>query len=266
MRGLHSKEIDRIMSASPAFANAAKATRKFLNTRNAAKTQCGVVAEKTQQVLRQIRKEGMQGVGDLNTFLAKNNVVVEAPHGAVFALNIILHVFVLFLALTLLYIFVISPLESKTLQNEVDEKLVEALQTTVQSTSPKQQKSVGEAMYVAMPVLNRLAETYSQPDTQRQQHNKDVFVRAGLIALFLGILFAIVICILASCKVKLKSHVLHVLLENLVIFAIIGVVEFMFFQFVAKKFVPTMPSQLGSNALKAAQQAFTVTSAAPSSV
>lgn len=251
-----------IEEETPAFIKAAQESRKFLNRPNRVlkQTQCDVVAERTQQVLRKIREEGLHGVDSLNTFLAKNKVTVEAPHGAIFALNVILHVFVLFLALTLLYIFVISPLESKTLQEEVDEKLVDALQTTMQKATPEQQKDIGEAMYVVLPLLNRAAMVYSQPDDHQKQNNKNVFIRAGLIAGFLGLLFIIIAGVLASCKVNLKSHVGHILLENLIIFAIIGVVEFMFFQFVAKKFVPTMPSQLGNDALKAAQNEFTVPS------
>lgn len=223
------------------------------------KTKCDVLAEETLHILRTIRKEGLEGVGELNSYLKKNHITVEAPHGAVFALNIILHVFVLFLALTMLYIFVISPLESSTLQGEVDDKLTEALQSTWNATNPEAQTVIGNAIYVAMPALDRAALVYSKPDEKRKANNQNVFIRAGLISFFLLVLFIIVAAVLASCHVNLASHIKHVLGENAIIFIIIGVVEFMFFTFVAKKFVPTMPSQLGTDALNAARQVFSTT-------
>ena len=148
---------------------------------------------------RLLRETGSEGIGNLNSFHAKKTM----------------------LALRLLYIFVIPPLESSTSQKEVDEKLVEAFQTTVQSAAPEQQRMLGEALYATKPVLNRFAQTYSKPDSKQKELSKDVFIRAGIIPSFLGSYS------LSKPEISRATCVVR----NLVIFAIM----YMFFQFVAKK-------------------------------
>jgi hypothetical protein len=243
-------------TSKTAIVDLAVHTNEYLKTPTPALAAATNLAREDMGVLKRLRVDSFKGADTLNSFLSDNKMAVQPSRGAAFALNIIFHMFVLFFALTFLYVAVISPLETRQLQKEVDEKLTEGMLNTLESLDPKTKVAFVQALKAGAPLLQKARTMYTGGDTARATHNSTVFGNAWTVVAGLGIIFLVVVCVIAASKVRVGHMLAHIFAENAIIFAIIGIVEFSFFTLVAKKFVPVMPSQLGANALDAAKQAF----------
>jgi hypothetical protein len=204
-------------------------------------------------------------VNHVNTYLKQAGFPVKPPTASMFALDMIFHVLVLFTALTLLYTFVIAPMESSSLQREVNENLQSVVTAAFARATPAQQRNVTVALQEAAPLLQRMQTAYAKPSELRTQHNQGVFGSAWAIVALLAIVFVVVIGVLAQSKVTMAKSVSSVVFENLILFAVVGAVEFMFFHFIASQYVPVMPSQLGQNVVSAMQASLGVTKPSPAS-
>ena len=171
-------------------------------------------------------------------------------------LNVTLHAFILFLALTVLYIKVIAPMESRTLLKEVNGKMNKIVLNVVKNMPKEEQAAFVFTLREATPLLKKAAGLYVASDTTRASQNKSVFGTAWAIISLLAVVFVLTASILAITGYDIKKPVLHIFIENVLIFLIIGGIEASFFLFIAKKFVPIAPSQLGQNALFSATKAF----------
>ena len=193
---------------------------------------------------------------ELRDVLQQSNVRINPPPGAAFALNIIVHVFLLFLALTLLYKYVVAPMESGALQGEVNDNIKNSIVTQYSTLPEAQKEKLGGSLQAARPFLEKLETSYATDDPLRVLNNKTVFSYAWIIIAGLALLLVVVLSVFAACKVSIGRTFLHVLMENAIIFTVIGVIEYSFFKLVATKFIPVMPSQLGKNALQALKESF----------
>lgn len=245
------------MASEPAIAGVIHRGNRLLSAPVRATPQrCLRVVDRYNQVFTEMRPLAEEGTNHMNSFLRKNGYPVNPPNGATFTLNVIFHVFVLFIALTVLYITVIAPLESKTLQKEVDEKLQASIREAFQNADPDTRKKLHEGLAFARPQLERLSKRYDGEDPCRVAHNKSVFASAWGIVMVLGLVWVVTIAVLAASGVSMGKPVAHIVFENLIIFAIVGGVEFAFFKLVASKFVPVMPSQLAKDSVAALQSSF----------
>jgi hypothetical protein len=177
---------------------------------------------------------------------------VAPPAGAAFALNLLLHVFVFFVVLTVLYTTVISPMESKTLASQVRDKLGQGMAGAVAGVSP----ATAAALVAALPVLKRLQAITPTTDPVRTEHNTLVLATAWSIAAGLGLAFVVTAGVLGASRVRLGPAMAHVFAENAVLLVILGAVEAGFFLTVASKYVPVAPSVLADTAVTTLQQAF----------
>jgi hypothetical protein len=97
--------------------------------------------------------------------------------------------------------------------------------------------------YINRHVINNLIEQNSQPDIIVLRNNKTIIYIAMYIA---SCLFILSIALTISFKFTYPEHVSvsHILIENLLIFSIIGYVEYWFFTTYAFKYSPLLPSEL----------------------
>jgi hypothetical protein len=230
---------------------------------SAATGQCAQPLSQLKSVFTELRSRSNSGVNHVNTYLKASGFPVKPPTASTFALDMIFHVFVLFTALTLLYTFVIAPMESGSLQKEVDSNLQQVVSAGYANATPTQQADVSRALQSVSPLLMRLQASYAKPSALRTEHNAAVFGSAWAIVALLGIVFVVVVAVLAQSKVTVGKSTANVVFENLILFAVVGAVEFMFFHFIASQYIPVMPSQLGENVVSALQSS--LAAAAPSS-
>ena len=70
-----------------------------------------------------------------------------------------------------------------------------------------------------------------------------------------GVWPGIVVLLLAG-GVNMGRSVAEIIFENLIIFAIVGAAEYIFFKLVSVKYIPIMPSELGKDAVSALKETF----------
>lgn len=155
-----------------------------------------------------------------------------------FSMNLFVHVIFLFTILSVLFIFIISKLSSESINNE----LIDIINDNVNDHYKKlneEQKDTFRNLLNVMP-LDKLSRFYSQPEKVRETNNKHVFTSMKL-TLFLLLILLVIIVIVARLlchRIPMK----HIIIENIIIFSGIGLVEFLFFKNIVLKYVPVKPS------------------------
>ncbi len=176
------------------------------------------------------------------------------------ALNISLHVFILFVFLVVFYFVYAEGLEQKSINRE----LHSVINSQVNSVLDSFKKASGSKSDLAkrfvpsrqslQKISDRL-ETESK-DTEKtewiKKNNMDLKTTAVIIALGLCLLF-FVQWIIYRFVFKRDIHMKHVLIENLVLFSIIGGIEYLFFTKIATHFVPVMPDTLSTSVVDRVQ-------------
>jgi hypothetical protein len=186
-------------------------------------------------------------------------------------LNIILHVFILFTFLTIFFFTTASKLAKQTVKNEFSNEIGNAINTHFDNLNDNSKQIV--ALTVKSTDINRIKKLYSKEEPCIAEHNQWVFSTSVMICILLFITFCVVTWLIYSYeqggnsgsgkgrKTKGSSSETSIslsslLLENFFTFAIIGVVEVLFFMMIAFKFVPTSPSTLTSTIITTLNENF----------
>ena len=179
---------------------------------------------------------------------------MKPPHGAELSFNLLLHTFVFFVVLTVLYITVISPMESKALAKEVKHAAEEGVQALLARVA--RDPAEVAALRAMLPALEKLQQISPTQDDVRILHNQNVIASAWVIAGALGLAFFVAACVMAASRMKLGGTMAHVFAENAILLTILGAVEGGFFMAVARRYVPVMPSVLATSAVETLQRNF----------
>ena len=83
---------------------------------------------------------------------------------------------------------------------------------------------------------------YSKEDPRRQINNEDIFYYLNVVNVLLVIILLIFTIYLVSTKQIQMFDIVEILLENIITFLLLGMIEIAFFLNVALKFIPTKPS------------------------
>lgn len=168
------------------------------------------------------------------------------------AFDILIHVSILALVLTVFFWTVIQPIAKRA----IDKELTKGIQTIFDKINiqiPENQSFVKSAACVALEELNT---KYSKPDVATESKNKWLL---GANIMAVCILFATLagawLTLFYSCKKKVSLGLL--IGENILLFGIIGLVEAAFFIFAAQKFIPVPPSTMGTTFIKKMQEKLT---------
>ena len=155
--------------------------------------------------------------------------------------SLIFHALFLFMALSLLYIFVVSKIESKAFRNEIGSQIKNnLLQQLSKNDTNGNFKKVLQANSNS---LEKLTKYYSSETKETIAYNnglKNMMILIVIIFVLSIILPYLFLRFTCNYKVPLGS----IILENVILFIFIGVFEVFFFLKIASKFVPTPPSTL----------------------
>lgn len=197
------------------------------------------------RALLTLRESSEEGTHSVSKYLKQSGYPVRLGKWTAFTLNVIFHVFVLFFALTMLYIFVVGPQERSSLQKQFDNQVQAALKQGLVSGDAASGGALKTALKDATPALEVLAQTYSTPNQAVKEHNWGVFAVAFGVVAVLAITFAATVLFLRyGAGIPMATVVAHIGFENLILFAIIGIAEFLFFKLVASKYIPILPSTM----------------------
>jgi hypothetical protein len=156
-----------------------------------------------------------------------------------FTLNIVLHISILFLILSLFFIFYVSKLIKKKIDQELSGIIQNYFDKSFESLNPVEQKLI-KITLKDIPFDN-LIKLYSQPDKKVETYNRWLFIMLIAVNIFFFIFIIILISspyLICNKSVPIKN----ILLENITIFVFVGIVELLFFKFVALKYIPAPPS------------------------
>ena len=155
--------------------------------------------------------------------------------------SLIFHALFLFVALSLLYVFIISKMETQAFKDEIGSQIVNNLpQQLAKQDKGKKLKLV---LNSSSNSLDKLDKYYDQQTKETIAYNNGLknmmvlIVIIFILSITLPYLFLRFTC---NYKVPLGS----IILENIILFIFIGLFEVFFFLKIARKYIPTPPSKL----------------------
>jgi hypothetical protein len=176
--------------------------------------------------------------------------------------DIFVHVIILLGILLSFFVLVISKLETKELTgqitNQIDTNLPK-LYNDINKSSPNNAfqtlaKSLNKGGDKS--ILSVMERYYDKPDAATESENSMPILGALIVLLSLtGGLFAIWAVLKYSCNKCIPLG--GIIFENIVLFGCIGVIEILFFNFIASKYVPTLPSYFVNETLESMKRKFT---------
>jgi len=163
--------------------------------------------------------------------------------------NILLHVFILFGILSLIFWFVISKLEKYSINNELNNNINNYFNNLKEKLSPAEKDDASIFLNNNNSLLNSLNNMYSKPDSMNENSNswlqKTNFLYAFIIFF---ILVSILLTIKYVCNIN-NFPLLGIIKENIVLFLGIGIIEVLFFLNIGSKYIPTKPSSILQNTI-----------------
>lgn len=169
-------------------------------------------------------------------------------------LDILIHVFILSSILSIFFFVVIAPLEKNSLENEVNDNIEDGMKCLMKklyeandaaSQGVKLKSLLKDDTTPATPNLNKIMEKlkiyYKGENQVNATYNKGLKTSLLIVLLFL-LASIIVIYILFKRSCGKCPKILPLIGENLLLFAIIGIIEYMFFIKIASKYIPIKPS------------------------
>lgn len=145
-----------------------------------------------------------------------------------FVINLVVHSLFLFAFLTAFYFLYGSKVAENGFKNNIHNVIVK-----------QSQRFKGYSSTLENVPLDRLESYYSShPDEYVTEHNMWVrYLAYGIIALFVVVLFLISYILHSVCGICINFKT--IILENVIVFACIGIIEYLFFTRVAQKYSPS---------------------------
>ena len=156
-----------------------------------------------------------------------------------FNINLIIHVLILFTFLLMFFMFYISRLERDTFKEQIHDIIDTNLSNVLNTLNEGDKTELKNALkLLPYDTLNKL---YSKASTDISEHNKWLFRIAGMgVAVLIIAIIAIIFTLKYSCNQCVSWG--PIILENVVIFSFVGLIEYMFFTRIISKYTPAPPS------------------------
>jgi hypothetical protein len=176
--------------------------------------------------------------------------------------DIFVHVIILLGILLSFFVLVISKLETKELTGQITNQIgtnLPKLYNDINNSSPDNAfqtliKSLNKGGDKS--ILSVMERYYDKPDAATESENSIPILGALIVLLSLtGGLFAVWAVLKYSCNKCIPLG--RIIFENIVLFGCIGIIEILFFNFIASKYVPTLPSYFVNETLESMKRKFT---------
>lgn len=157
-------------------------------------------------------------------------------------LDVVFHVAILFTALVLLLQFIVGPLTTETMTDNVTTGLQTAMRANLKLTTSQK-----NAVRAAAPALQAMYRLSAEPSPEVTNNNNWLFTYAHTVSIFLFLIFGIMVWAFFRLlkSGNMAGPTIKVLRNNLLlIFPAILVAEFVFFKLIAVKMPPMLPSDL----------------------
>jgi hypothetical protein len=154
-------------------------------------------------------------------------------------INVIIHMIILFIILSGLFWLFIANKSTEALTKEINENVDRAFDKL--NLSPADKINIHKYVIVNKPLLDILEKQYRQPDPIVIKNNNwlKIFNITSLAILVVTLIVVLTVLFL-SCSMCIP--IWHILKENLILFTFVGLIEGLFFYYIAMKYVPVTPS------------------------
>lgn len=184
----------------------------------------------------------------MSKVIDKISHIVSDPE---FAINMAMHSLILFSFLSVFFLYYITTLAKNAFNSEITHLMNDGLEKPIEDL--KSNPYVRQVLNLVP--SEKLLQLYSKEDKAVQMHNNgletSVFIGN---ALLWGMLVIVIIILKHSCGKEI--NVQEVVIENAITFTFVGVVEFLFFKYIAFKFIPVAPSFISQQFLEKVQKLF----------
>ena len=148
--------------------------------------------------------------------------------------NILLHVTILFIFLSVFFVYFITPIIKNSINGEIIDNIDKLIIPQI-----KKYNKINMDDYN----IDSLKSLFKNDNDYADMNNSWLFTLIVIINSVL-ILFLILIAFILRFNCNLCLPMTHLLIVNAVIFMFIGLIEYLFFIFVALQYVPVKPSVL----------------------
>lgn len=156
-----------------------------------------------------------------------------------YSFSLIFHVLFLFVALSLLLVFIISKIETQVFQEQIDERLTSIIPTTLSGSDNN--GILKQFFKDKQSTLNDLSKFYSSNTNNTNTNNNYLKIIMIIIAVSLLLLILIPYLYLKFVG-NYDVSMGKILTENLILFIFVGAFEAFFFFKFAKNYIPVLPS------------------------
>jgi hypothetical protein len=162
----------------------------------------------------------------------------EVQSSTYLAINVLIHVIILFSFLCVFFFAYVSKIEGKAFQDELGNMIEQDLGKIL-----NENQDVNIEIKKFTPLLKRLQTLYDKPDRFTQERNKMLKIIAMVI---IGGLFVLLGAIFFTVKFDCHKNIdiKPIIFENIILFIFVGITEYIFFTNIAIKYIPTKPSLL----------------------
>lgn len=171
--------------------------------------------------------------------------------------NCITHALILFSALTVLFAIIITKVSTNAMSAQVKNAIGKNLAATLKEQNTKTHGLLRLRIKQMDPILANYEASVQRPDEATRLFNEGLFMNAYLLIALLTTALVVMLCVVRwGAKMENTGRVfLTVLLGNAVTFGIIGGVEYLFFDKIARKYCPTRPSLITESIVKTLKDA-----------
>lgn len=163
--------------------------------------------------------------------------------------NCLLHFSLIFLCLTVLFVFIISRISSKTIQHEINTCVQTNLGNALLVSNAASAGTLKLKLQPYDPILSIMDKATKRPDQVTKVYNDGLFRDAYWMCGLFFTVIAVILLTLLAFKVKIGPMVGRLMLMNFFILLVVGLYEYFFFTTVCVKFVPIQPSTIMNSVL-----------------
>ena len=149
----------------------------------------------------------------------------------IFASNVLFHVFMLVLVLSVMFFAVIRDTTKKAFEREINGAISKAIAKIPNFPAPPKVKDA----------LGGMIDYFDTPDKTNTERN-NALLNYCIIILIALVIINITAWVLIRYSASKRINIGKVILENLFLFASVGIIEFIFFVNIATQFIPVKPS------------------------
>lgn len=166
-------------------------------------------------------------------------------------INFVFHTIILFTFLSLFYFMYIVKLTKNVFKNEINDIMEEALTSEIEEL--KKDKNI--INLISTLPLEDIKQEYINENKTVEARNNGISNVVKTINIMLWLFLIIIVVLLKNkCENGCDINISHIVLENTIIFILIGTIEFIFFKYIASKYMPVPPSFMTTYLLQNVQK------------